>query len=378
MTFHLRDVRSEELLSVVEAIHRAGLDPAGWEPALERLRRLLGLPYAAYMIRSDDHSRRRGVAAGVSQDDYQAMLDGFFAKSVYFRRPYPLFAGQLAESRHMAPRREVLDSEIYQGWNQGHDVHEMLRLCLRSEGGLAEVVTLARPWSAGPFGEDDLALGRMMMPHLRTAATVADRLRGADLSASGALGALDHLQQAVVMLDAAGRLFHANGPADRLLSQAGMLDAPGGVLQAPLAADTPALHRAVAQALGTGGRGPRGATVRLHKRDGSTPLAVVVVPVIAELDWAVLHRPAATVFVTDPDRSATPAVAQLRELFDLTGAEARLAADLLAGHEPREIAERQNRSINTVRTHIARLMAKTGVNRQSRLMTLLASLPRTP
>ena len=63
------------------------------------------------------------------------------------------------------------------------------------------------------------------------------------------------------------------------------------------------------------------------------------------------------------------------QLFGLTQAESSLAADLLSGLDLREIAERRGRSVNTVRTHLASLMAKTDVNRQSELVRLLASLP---
>jgi len=66
----------------------------------------------------------------------------------------------------------------------------------------------------------------------------------------------------------------------------------------------------------------------------------------------------------------------LAELFGLTSAEAALAADLLAGDELREIAARRGRGINTVRTHLSGLMAKTNVNRQSELIRLIGGLPR--
>ncbi len=46
--------------------------------------------------------------------------------------------------------------------------------------------------------------------------------------------------------------------------------------------------------------------------------------------------------------------------FELTPAEADLAADLLAGLSVREIAAGSGRSIATVRTHLANLLAKTG------------------
>jgi DNA-binding CsgD family transcriptional regulator len=48
---------------------------------------------------------------------------------------------------------------------------------------------------------------------------------------------------------------------------------------------------------------------------------------------------------------------------------------LLAGFDLREIAQRSGRSFNTVRTHLARLLAKTDTRRQSDLVRLLARLP---
>ena len=83
------------------------------------------------------------------------------------------------------------------------------------------------------------------------------------------------------------------------------------------------------------------------------------------------------VCITDPDRHLSVPGRYLSELFGLTQAEAALAEALLAGQELRDIAEQQGRSINTMRTHLARLMAKTEVNRQSELLRLLGTIPRS-
>ena len=80
--------------------------------------------------------------------------------------------------------------------------------------------------------------------------------------------------------------------------------------------------------------------------------------------------------MTDPGAIATPPARQMAELFRLTGAEAALAADLLAGGSVRETAAQRGRGVSTVRTQLSLLMAKTEVTRQSELMRLLASLPR--
>ncbi len=98
-------------------------------------------------------------------------------------------------------------------------------------------------------------------------------------------------------------------------------------------------------------------------------------PFRADIDWPRPRGRAVLVFITDPAGVTAPPPRQMMKLYGLTGAEAALAADLLVGLEPREIAERRGRSLNTVRTQLAGLMAKTNVNRQTDLVRLLARMP---
>lgn len=52
-----------------------------------------------------------------------------------------------------------------------------------------------------------------------------------------------------------------------------------------------------------------------------------------------------------------------------------LADALLAGEDLAAIAHRTHRSVNNLRSHRARLMAKTGVSRQRELVRLLLTAP---
>jgi DNA-binding CsgD family transcriptional regulator len=66
----------------------------------------------------------------------------------------------------------------------------------------------------------------------------------------------------------------------------------------------------------------------------------------------------------------------LRDLYGLTQREADIAADLLQGHRVSDIARLRELSVNTVRTHLKRLLEKTGTTRQADLLrVLVASFP---
>lgn len=68
-----------------------------------------------------------------------------------------------------------------------------------------------------------------------------------------------------------------------------------------------------------------------------------------------------------------PSINLLRGLFDLTPAEARIAASLASGQSLREAAEGGGIKFSTSRSYLERVFAKTGTHQQSQLVALLQS-----
>jgi DNA-binding CsgD family transcriptional regulator len=89
-----------------------------------------------------------------------------------------------------------------------------------------------------------------------------------------------------------------------------------------------------------------------------------------------ISLPAVSVLIVDSESQAEPDPAVLRELFSLTPAEARVAGRLVLGRNVEEIAADVGTSIETVRTHIKRILSKTATDRQGELISLvLRSVP---
>ena len=66
---------------------------------------------------------------------------------------------------------------------------------------------------------------------------------------------------------------------------------------------------------------------------------------------------------------------RLREVFGLTAAEARLAAELVAGKTLDDVSEERQVSLATVRSQLRSVFQKTETGRQAQLMQLITSLP---
>jgi DNA-binding CsgD family transcriptional regulator len=367
----------DQVTRLIGTIYDAALAPDRWIGVLGQLRDMFGLTIAVSLRRNAERTETDGRAAGITDDDYQRFLGNYFRRSPFLAYEREWRAGEVIRSVEVLPHRVFQRSEMYQEWWRPRDLHEGLRLIMSVDrAGVSHFINLIRPPASSGFGQSEIAVAHSLIPHLRRAAEISRRLNQADALASGALATLDVLRHSVLLLDQSARLIHANSAGDALLAQTDGLQARHGVLRAATPALTNQLHAVLAQAAGAGGVPARAGAMRLARRGGRGALAAVVIPLRAEAYWSLAHRPAILVCVTDPEAIAATPDRSIIELFGLTGAEAALAADLLSGMEPRAIAEKRNRSINTVRTQLARLMAKTDVNRQSDLMRLLVNLPR--
>ena len=119
---------------------------------------------------------------------------------------------------------------------------------------------------------------------------------------------------------------------------------------------------------------PSGA-IALERPSGYRPFSVVVTPLRTESHYFDKDRPAALIFISDPESHPEIDQTRLGQLYGLTRAEARLAALLSQDLSLADAAEELSVSQHTVRTHVKRIFSKTTTERQSGLIRLLLSGP---
>lgn len=107
-------------------------------------------------------------------------------------------------------------------------------------------------------------------------------------------------------------------------------------------------------------------------RHGEAPMVLHVAPVRGQAR-DVFSLASAVVVATPVMAGAGPEAGVIAGLFDLTRAEARLAAAIASGHTPREAAQKLGVTEATARTTLKRILAKTGSRRQADLVGLLRS-----
>jgi DNA-binding CsgD family transcriptional regulator len=183
--------------------------------------------------------------------------------------------------------------------------------------------------------------------------------------------ALDRSPFGMFVLDGSGRVRRTNRMADRILADRLGLCVLGGRLYGTHGAGARRLAELIAQAASPDPEVRSGGSMILRVLGRRAPLSIIVTPVQSARSAVFGHAPGVLVCVTDPDAQGRASADQLKELFCLTPAEARVALALLDGADTREAAQRLGVSFHTVRHQVQSMLDKTGAARQSDLVALL-------
>jgi DNA-binding NarL/FixJ family response regulator len=109
--------------------------------------------------------------------------------------------------------------------------------------------------------------------------------------------------------------------------------------------------------------------------DADAVMVVHVIPIRAAAHEPLLRR---AILALAPARPAPPPPVELvQSLLDLTPTEARVACALAAGKTVEEIAAESRNAQATIRTHLHRILEKTGCTRQAEIVALLAGISST-
>ena len=386
------EINEADLADTVAAFYDGAMSPELWSAAGERLVRLLDARVGV--------SRLGPARAGLGElvfyngptpssppeyaGHYQA-LDPYLAAT---RAAIPADVRLGALGGEVVDQRAYRRSEYYADFGRGLGLDCLLGASNRSSDGALATLALFRPETMAPFGEAERRVLQALTPHLWRALGLQRRLRPR-FDAVAALGALDALAQAVVVVDEASRVTFANAAAARLADAAdgglrlvrlGPASQGGLVLSAAHRDDAATLAKAVGAVARLGSSG---GTLRLRRVGGGNApsLAVLVSPVPARLP-ALGDRPGvapglALVIATDPSRQAPPSAAMLSEVFGLSRGEAAVASALAGGHSAEAVARARGTGLETVRTQIRTVLSKTGAANLRELERVLASLPTT-
>lgn len=275
---------------------------------------------------------------------------------------------------------EVLDedafrrSEIFNEWyRQGNMGYGALCVALNKSARQSAFASVYKSWGTDSFGTDEREFYSRIVPHLQRAVSLQRRILDLQVELSAATGAMETLDDGLMVVDAAMRVLFMGGATQEIFRTFGMGIELGSTFEP--AGYGAQIRQLVRSCLGFSNGSRTGGEVSFS-REGRSDIRIVVLPYPSilhdELIWEHGTRPAATIILTDPDLRIARACERFSAAHGLTPAERRFVAEIAKGDGKKRAAERCGISYGTARSHLLSIFEKAGVHRQAELVRLLA------
>jgi DNA-binding CsgD family transcriptional regulator len=368
-----------DTLNLVGQIYDAVSEPERWGEFLENLAAAMGAN-AARMRMLDSSHNCHGVIAGSGHDaTYDQNYSEYYSKvdlwNPILNQQNP---GQAFDSHRLISDKEFAQSEIYNDFFRYYDMFYGLGGNILKSDHLTGRIGIHRAKSQGPFSKQEVALLKALMPHLMRAYKLDRHFAELHSRLEGVEGALNNSSSPLLLIDECGEVAFLNRRAESLLNEGLGLSLRHNHLQLTDSVQQLQLEKALSQAVATGahhGTGFGGA-LRVTAPDGEHTLNLLITPYPDRrvTGLGLNHRVCAAVFLHQTSALPQLPAELLKGLYGLTQAEVRLAERIAEGLSPAEAAAKFGVSVNTTRTQLRSLFAKTSTQRQSELVRLLSGL----
>lgn len=369
---------------VIEQLYDGLLTDTGWRNALGAIATATGSPQASIIIRDPQTS----AVAIAEYEDFgidPATLAAYNETHHQFDPGYSvapfLSLGHWYHDLQHVGLPAMRRNPFYQDFLRHNDISTIICNRVLQTDGIEAYLSLQRRPGQPYYETAELdQFNRTFIPHVQRAIRIRAELKRLAQREGLTSIVLDRLRIPMLVLDDQRTILKTNTTAEALLRRLSrQLHVRHGRLY-PQGLDAGRFERLLQSA--TGRHGPAeagGAWLKHAQEDGKEGHAVqcLVLPLPSQAStlnpWV---RPLALVLLRplDPQYRLEPQPSLVRQLFDLTLAETRIAMALCQGDAPADIARRQGISVHTVRTHLRAIFAKTGTTRQTDLLRLLSGL----
>ena len=334
-----------------------------WEAFLEALAKWLESSFATLIIIAPG-TQMPGtyVTPGANPQIQARYIESFFAQDPFKDLPegkvtsFAEFIGELAMEEYAAYRDYL---EVAAG-------EQVLAVDLRFGGRFEARFRVTRGKSEPDFAAPERAALQALVPHLRIAVTLFEKLQLAGAEHGVFQSATEGLGLALLVLDRNNRIVSSNALAERFLNEGEGLHRTGDCL----AFDSTEARKIIADLLAQPENKAKVTRFRIERPERGDLIATA-----RALALPAIHAGtgALALFLALPGEEPPLEPQTVRDLFGLTTAEARLAVILTQGLSLVEAAQRLGITHNTAKTQLRAIFAKTGARRQSQLVSILAA-----
>lgn len=362
----------EVLTKLIGGVYDAAADATLWESFLAEVAKTCRADSAALVMHNFGRESHSVTASWNLESDGELLYQQHYGSiDVWANRARLKFFGGACTSESLCPLEELVTTEFYNDFLSRYDtVHGMFGLAERNANSWASV-SLYRGSLSSEFRVSDLGTLNLLIPHIQRAFRLHLQFSELKARSEGIETALNMLTIGVILLGTRGEVLLMNTRAEQVLNRRDGLLLANGKLGAAVCAESTRFRAMIGGAVQTGsGAGLSAGGTILISREKGRPISVTVAP-LHELGNDLSQRPAAVLFISDPDQNVELPVDLLRRCYGLTPTEARLALVLLEGHSLKEAADLGGVTHNTAKSQLKSVFLKTQVHHQGELIHLL-------
>jgi DNA-binding CsgD family transcriptional regulator/PAS domain-containing protein len=364
----------EHVSSLIGDIYDAAVDQTLWIGALDKAAQFVGAQAGVLLWQNPASISVELIHAFGIEPHYVDLYLERYAKLDPTTAPmFQLETDDVASLTDLLPPSEFANSFFNREWLEPQGFVDLLQASLeKSPTDFVRLFFLRKRESGMVDGLMRERL-RLIVPHIRRAVLVGQMVDRAAAEAATFGNALDGIGAGLFFVDAGGRIVHANTSGQDMLEQGVLARGSSGKLASYDTSSVQGLDEIFGIAESGDADEPRGGAVPLTARDGEHYVAHVLPLTTGSRRQAGASSEAiAAVFVKKAALNMPSPLDIIAKFYKLTPTELRvLFAIVQVGGVP-DVAQSMGISPSTVKTHLRRLFAKTGTDRQADLVKLVA------
>jgi len=364
----------EKLTRLIATIYDAALDSVLWPEALAAIADFVDGRVGGLLTR--DSTRREVNAHWHAGGDphYLRLYAETYSRLGPVATSPPGDVEQIVSIPDLVPYDEFRRGRFYREWAEPQDWVDVAVAVLDKSASGCAYLSMSRDLETGMVDAAMRERMALIVPHVRRAVLIGKAIGFKQAETATFMDVLDGLSVGLFLIDANGRIVHANTAGSDMLDAGDLLRSIGGRL---VAGDAQVEHslRETAAAAANGDQevGTRSIVVPLRARDEARYVAHML-PLSggARGRTGAAYSAVAALFVRKAELQYPSPPEVIGRTFDLTPAELRVLLGIVQIGGVPEVAAAFGIADTTVKTHLGRLYAKTGTARQADLVKLVA------
>jgi DNA-binding CsgD family transcriptional regulator len=368
-------------LSLIESVYDATLAPDRWQAMIEEFVIALGAN-SGILREANYNSGTVGLfnTVGYEPTSKQAYRDHFVHLDMFAPALKQSSIGKMIHGDSAVPWSQQRTSEFYNDYMRPQGGRYVLGATLARDTHHTLLFGLQRTPRQGDFSPNHIRLIQLVAPHIAKAVQIHRQLYEVTNHKHWALSALNRLKIGVMLLNDRGHPEFVNSAAERFMSDCGCVIADDGLLLTSVA-ETLQLHRLIKDtaACATGRHRFASDNMMVNNLIVSSlgqRIRIQAIPLsrnVSNHEWNLgVSDSCVALFITNANCPSLNGH-KWAEQYGLTPAETKLAVLVAEGIDLETAATRLAVSVQTIRSQLKSVFAKTNVNRQAELVALLLS-----